>query len=795
MKKNFTLWVLALLMTINANAQTTPEHYSRLKIDLYQKDIQQLAALGLDVDHGLYARDRFFIGDFSTWELHQLQAAGFPYEVLIEDVVAYYQDQSRGDLESRGPNDCDPTSRFPYATPQHFTLGSMGGFYTYEEMLVILDQMAAAYPELITQKAHINGYTTEEGRPIYWLKISDNPGTDEDEPEVFYNAVHHAREPNSLSQIIYFMWYLLENYETNDEVRYLVDNTEMYFVPCVNPDGYVYNQTTNPEGGGLWRKNRHLNDDGTYGVDLNRNYGFEWGYDNVGSSPNPQSQVYRGTEPFSERETRAIRDFCNAHHFKIALNCHTYSNVLVYPWGYLDTPTENSVTFDAISQAMIYNNSFLAGTGTETVGYTTNGTSDDWMYGDPAIFSMTPEVGRYDASGGFWPVMGAIENNCKATVWMNLVAALAVHKFGLVQEANSRILTSTAGNFRYRFHRHGLEQGPLTVGITPLSTNITSVGNPQTYALPDFGIIPDSISYTLASNVQDEEEVVFLLWVDNGALVRSDTVRLYYRDTPPVFADDMTTLDNWVVTQGSWGLTFSDYYSAPSSMTDSPFGDYNGGQSELNLTFPIPTDGTKGTYLSFWSKWEIEPSFDYAQVLLSVNEGTFFPLCGRYTVLGTEQQAPAEPVYEGEQAFWVHEWIDLTPFVSPGDQIRIQFKLNTDFGGQADGFYVDDVAVHSFDGIEVDVANPVSGYQVLCYPNPTNGQVTLQLVGPGQWSASNEVQLRVFDNLGRQVVMDQSADAALTRFNTTNWPAGTYHYAYWMDGQPGPTGRFVVVKY
>ena len=72
------------------------------------------------------------------------------------------------------------------------------------------------------------------------------------------------------------MWYLLENYATNADIKATVDNTELFFVPCVNPDGYVYNQTTNPNGGGMWRKNRR-NNGTSFGVDINRNYGYNWG--------------------------------------------------------------------------------------------------------------------------------------------------------------------------------------------------------------------------------------------------------------------------------------------------------------------------------------------------------------------------------------------------------------------------------------------------------------------------------------------------------------------------------------
>ena len=95
------------------------------------------------------------------------------------------------------------------------------------------------------------------------------------------------------------MWSLLEGYNSDEELTYLVNNREMYFVPVVNPDGYVYNQTTNPLGGGLWRKNRSVNSGNCMGVDLNRNFSFEWG-NPFGSSFDPCDNTYRGTEAFSE---------------------------------------------------------------------------------------------------------------------------------------------------------------------------------------------------------------------------------------------------------------------------------------------------------------------------------------------------------------------------------------------------------------------------------------------------------------------------------------------------------------
>ena len=134
----------------------------------------------------------------------------------------------------------------------------------------------------------------------------------------------------SLVQTIFYMWYILENYGTNDEVTYLVDHTQMFFVPCLNPDGYVYNEITNPNGGGMWRKNRR----GGYGIDLNRNYSYGWG--TTGVSFNQNNDTYPGTGPFSEPESQAMKWLVETYDFEMAFNAHTYGPSILFPIGTTD---------------------------------------------------------------------------------------------------------------------------------------------------------------------------------------------------------------------------------------------------------------------------------------------------------------------------------------------------------------------------------------------------------------------------------------------------------------------------
>ena len=216
-----------------------------------------------------------------------------------------------------------------------------------------------------------NWCNTYHRRQTYLLcKNFRQSDVNETEPEVLYTAVHHAREPESMSQLIYYMWYLLENYSADSTVRNLVNTTEMYFVPCVNRTDTFTMESTNPLGGGMWRKNRRDNLDGEFGVDLNRNYGEQWGLDNIGSSPLTSDGTYRGTSGFSEPETQAMKNFTNNHEFKLALNYHTYGNFHIVPWGYgyqFLYSGFHSVRF--LCSVITKYNHFLVGTPNQTVNY------------------------------------------------------------------------------------------------------------------------------------------------------------------------------------------------------------------------------------------------------------------------------------------------------------------------------------------------------------------------------------------------------------------------------------------
>ncbi|MCH8903408.1 MAG: immune inhibitor A [Bacteroidetes bacterium] len=804
MLKQFALITLFLLCCYSFQASSQTETYSRVKVYTEDDGLLKMAAAGLSVESGDFKRGVYFISDFSSREIKIISQLGLKYELLIADVQLYYVEQNNGSRDDDSPS-ADPTGHcelgLDYPTPTHFKLGSMGGYLTYAEMLKNLDSMAILYPSLITVKDTIGTGTTIDGRPLYWVKISDNPNIDEPEPEILYTAVHHAREPGSMFQMIFYMWYLLENYATNTEAQYLVDNIEMYFVPCVNPDGYIYNETTNPNGGGLWRKNRRNNMDGTFGVDLNRNYGYQWGFDNTGSSPNTNSEVYRGTSAFSEPETSLIRDFCNSREFRFCFNYHAYGNLLIYPWGYIaGLQTPDSSIFYHYVQLLTRQNDYTGGTGDQTVGYIVNGDADDWMYGEQTtkdkIFAFTPEVGS--VTYGFWPPSGQIENICKANLWQNLYAAHLVGDFGIVEDETDKLIDKDSAFFYYTFRNLGIDTGStFTVTFTGLDTNLLQFGAVKTYSSLQLNdAIIDSIIYTLdTSLIAKGDSFYYSIAVDNGLFTITDTLTKYFGEVITVYTETGDNISKW--NTSVWDVTTAEYYSPSSSITDSKSGNYSSWSNETcTLNTIIDLRNTDRAYLTFWAKWDIEARFDYAQIEARKLASNWIPLCGNYTKLGNFNQDPNEPIYDGFQDVWVKEEMDLKSFL--GNEIEIRFKLVSDGGTNFDGFYFDDFTVVRI-GDTVTVSNPnIPNYSNDIYisqniPNPFSSFTSIN------YSIPNDLlnpMLIVYNIVGEKVIermLDNEHEGQIV-LDLTHWQSGIYFYNIAAGDISSGIKKMVVIK-
>ena len=743
-----------LLLSISIATISAQLNYSKVKIDLTQTPITQIAALGLETDHGAYAPGRHLINDFSEKELLLLVENNIPHEVLIEDVIAWYQERNLEGLPATQYDEtCGGSSTAPgeqYTTPTNYQLGTMGGYHTYTEMLGVLDQMRLLYPDLITERAQIDTFSSIQDRPIYWLAISDNPEENEGEPEIMYTALHHAREANSLSQLLFYMWYLLENYQTDDQIKYMVDNTKMYFIPCVNPDGYIFNELIEPNGGGLWRKNRRNNNDGTFGVDLNRNYGYLWGADDIGSSPDTDNDTYRGEGPFSEPETQAVAAFVADKNIEITLNCHTFSNLLIRPEA---TDPTDIITYDNFGALLTAENGYVFGTDLETVGYSVNGDSDAWMYFDemakPKIFAMTPEVGPQGF--GFWPPSDAIIGLNKAVMSQNIIAANLLFNYLEVTDNSPGTITETSGNFDFSAKEYGLRPGEQTVTIAPVTSNLAITAAPLSLTLNNSETENITVPYTITPDgTSTSESIVFTISIDNGSFVRTDSITKQFINGIPqdLITEDNSSFENYF-TNGDWSLTIDEFVSAPSSITDSPMGRYrNNTDSEIVLTTPIDLTGSEAAILQYWAKWEIEDNYDYVQIMATDdNGGTWTPLCGKYTNLASPDQPEDEQLYDGIQSDWVLEEVSLNDYL--GETILIKFLFFSDGFVRADGFYFDDLNVVSYQSNTTSTEEQtISLTDLRISPNPFTADFSIEF---DLASTADQVTVKLMNALGQTV--------------------------------------------
>jgi len=278
-----------------------------------------------------------------------LDANGLKYTILIDNV------QRQIDSERSG---------LP---------GFFEDFRTYDEYVTFLNNLAATYPDLAQV---VNLGVSIEGRDLLAVRIT-GPGTDK--PGILNHGCQHAREWLTPPIIAYAAEYLLTNYQTDATVTALVDNVEWFFMPIMNPDGYVYSWTDDR----FWRKNRRDNGNGTFGVDLNRNWERGWG--GVGSSGSTSSDLYRGAFAFSEPETQAVRDFfLDRESVRGYLDVHTAAQMLMWPWGYRSSLPLDHATFALVGNAMADQVFSVHGTYYET------GTLYRTIY--PALLNIQPSI-------------------------------------------------------------------------------------------------------------------------------------------------------------------------------------------------------------------------------------------------------------------------------------------------------------------------------------------------------------------------------------------------------------------
>jgi hypothetical protein len=763
------LWLSCAFITFSAaQAQERPVKYSQVRVYITSKDdIRSLAQAGLAVDHIDY-RGTYFDVVLDNEEVTILRSTGRRYEILVDDLEAAYRNRPK--MSRPETQALEAEMRVLYNPPSNFNYGSMGGYYTFTEVLAELDDMRALYPNLISARQSLG--LSIESRDLWMVKISDNPDMDESEQEILYTGLHHAREPQSMATVIYFMWYMLENYGIDPTVTNLVDNRELYFVPVVNPDGYVYNQQTNPSGGGLWRKNRRNNGNGTYGVDLNRNYGYKWGYDNSGSSPTTSSQTYRGTAPFSEPETQVMRDFALGRQFRMANNYHSYGNLLIFPWGFISNYfTPDHSMYVAWGQDMTQFNNYVDGTANQTVGYLVNGEANDWLYGEQIqkdkVFGFTTEVGT--GTDGFWPSQSRIIPLADENVYPNLVLAAGV------SEVTPPVISNEQAS-----------------NVTSNSALITWTTDENSNSVVEYGL---TTAYgSRAGDTAESATYVTSHSVSLSGLAASTLYHFRVLSTDPS-GNTAASVDNTFETPASaWQvITFDNFESGMGSYTDggADMSRYTGGTHAHEGVAAADIQDNSGTASSFYHTASynvtgyttLEVDFWFKMVSMETNEDFWVQYFN-----GTTWQTVATFARAGSivNNTFYHQVVTISSglYTFP---TNAKLRFMCDASADNDDVYIDEI---EFRGTTISAAalakggNSSSATEMLPasfrlhqnYPNPFNPSTNISFELP----AEALVKLTVYDMLGREVAQLVNSQKPAGRhevlFEGAALTSGIYYY-------------------
>ncbi len=286
-------------------------------------------------------------------------------------------------------------------------------YHNYKELEADMRSVAARAPEIASMFSI--GKSTL-GRDLFALRLNKGARGSQrsDKPGIVFLGTHHAREHLSTEVPLKLAQYLVDN-RAQPEIARLLETRDIYIIPMVNPDGVEYDI----EGGKyhMHRKNMAKNADGSFGVDLNRNYAWGWG--GGGASPDPGDDTYRGPSAFSEPESKAVRDFVNARpNLKVLLSYHTFSELILYPWGGSNDqiPDEKARTaFVTMAGEMAKMNGYTPEQSSDL--YIATGDTCDWAWGAKGIFAFTFELTPKSMwDGGFYPGAGVVQTVFQANL-------------------------------------------------------------------------------------------------------------------------------------------------------------------------------------------------------------------------------------------------------------------------------------------------------------------------------------------------------------------------------------------
>lgn len=579
-------------------------------------------------------------------------------------------------------------------------------YYTVDQYNQFMIDTAAQYPNICEL---IQAGTSVQNRSLYFLKITDNPALEEAEPEFKYISTMHGNEVVGYDMCIRLIQLLTSEYGSDARITDLVDNTEIWINPLMNPDGYVLGQRYNAQG-----------------IDLNRNF------------PMPTGEQHPDGNAWAQ-ENIAVMDLCNDHSFILSANFHTGALVINYPWDYTyaltpddDLAQEAALTYSMHNLPMYNSPEFPNGITNGAQWYVITGSMQDWNYGYTDCLEVTAEI-----SNDFWPPASTLPTYWAQNQESMLSYMEFVHKgiHGLVTSSVGTPLDATItidGNAKQvhtdpdvgDYHRM-LLPGTYTVtatayGYLPQTAQITvpasgsvshnfvlehaltvnlrgQARDPLGYPLAGLEVTLLADTPTTATTdalgcfqfngiYEGNYQISFnqdgaVIWETSCLLTQDESRRIFVISDPvALFSDPCETIDNWTATL-PWGVST---YQGESVITDSPGGNYaNQINKALLLTNPISLQNIDNPVLIFRTAYALENNYDFVYVQASNTTSN-------WTTLGS---------ITGTQLSWEDMNFSLAEFA--GQSLYIRFLIDTDYSVTADGIYLDDITIKGIDSTEL----------------------------------------------------------------------------------------------
>ncbi len=313
------------------------------------------------------------------------------------------------------------------------TIPGYSCYRTVEETFNTMDGIVAAHPNLATVVDAGDSWEKANGQGGYDLKVLvlTNAATPGPKPKAFITSSIHAREYTPAELMTRFAEYLVNNYGSDADITWLLDNQEVHLMLQTNPDGRKQAET-----GLSWRKNTDQLYCGatsnTRGADLNRNFDFQWNCCG-GSSSNECSLTYHGASAASEPETQAVQNYLRnlfpdvrgpglndaapLNAAGLYLDIHSYSELILWPWGFTNSPAPNGVQLQTLGRKFAFFNAYYP---QQSIGlYPTDGTTGSFAYGDLGVAAYTFELGT-----AFFQDCGTFENTILPANFPALIYAL-----------------------------------------------------------------------------------------------------------------------------------------------------------------------------------------------------------------------------------------------------------------------------------------------------------------------------------------------------------------------------------